>query len=158
MTTTPTPEAVRVCPDRDTECGNNSKAWCAKCPKHGAETEAPYRVAEFWSSANPGTKVRMLAEGSDIEYWGKRGDFIRWVDSGPAPASRTPDLPWHERIIGMEVSMDVSTGDDDAGHRIFGTVCEVMLAERGAGTNTILVIEESRNFAPPAGLLPKEKP
>lgn len=38
-----------------------------------------YRVAEFWSSARPGTKVRMLAEGADIEQWCKRSDFIRWV-------------------------------------------------------------------------------
>jgi hypothetical protein len=40
-----------------------------------------YRVAEFWSSANPKNKVRMLAEGDDIEQWAKRSDFIRWVDA-----------------------------------------------------------------------------
>lgn len=43
---------------------------------------SPYRVAEFWSSSSPGTKVRMLAEGDDIEQWGKRDDFIRWMDAG----------------------------------------------------------------------------
>jgi Lar family restriction alleviation protein len=57
--------------------------------------EPPYRVAEFWSSANPGKKVRMLAEGGDIEEWAKRGDFIRWVDAAPAPAQPAAggDLP-----------------------------------------------------------------
>jgi Lar family restriction alleviation protein len=38
--------------------------------------------------------------------------------------------PWQEKIIGMEVSLDVSTGDSDALHRIYGTVNEVMIAER----------------------------
>lgn len=35
--TTPTPCAVQVCPERDIECGNNSKSWCATCPKRGAD-------------------------------------------------------------------------------------------------------------------------
>jgi hypothetical protein len=42
-----------------------------------------YRVAEFWSSANPKNKVRMLAEGDDIAQWAKRSDFIRWMDAAP---------------------------------------------------------------------------
>lgn len=37
-------------------------------------------IAEFWSSANPDRKVRMLAEGDvEIEAWGKRSDFVRWI-------------------------------------------------------------------------------
>lgn len=41
---------------------------------------AIWRVAEFWSSANPKNKVRMLAEGhAEIAEWEKRGDFIRWL-------------------------------------------------------------------------------
>ena len=42
--------------------------------------------------------------------------------------------------------MDVSTGEDDAFNRVFGRVCEVMLESCGAQEDTILAIEESRNF------------
>ncbi len=42
-----------------------------------------WRVAEFWSSANPKERVLMLAQGGDINAWVKRSDFIRWVDSTP---------------------------------------------------------------------------
>jgi hypothetical protein len=48
--------------------------------------DQPYRVALFWSSANPGKKVRMLAQGDDIAQWAKRSDFIEWVDISPAPS------------------------------------------------------------------------
>jgi hypothetical protein len=46
-------------------------------------------------------------------------------------------------IEGLEVSMDVSTGDSDAQNRIFGKVSEVMVYDRALH---ILAIEESRNF------------
>lgn len=39
------------------------------------------------------------------------------------PVSQTYKLP--ELIVGMEVSIDVSTCDADAGNRYFGTVTEV---------------------------------
>lgn len=48
-------------------------------------------------------------------------------------------------LIGMEVSMDVSTGDEDFDHRIFGRI-EGLMA-KGDGTDIILAVEESRNFA-----------
>ena len=39
-----------------------------------------WRVAEFWSSANPGRKVLMLAKDeSDLTSWADRSDFVRWV-------------------------------------------------------------------------------
>lgn len=47
---------------------------------------------------------------------------------------------------GTLLSMDVSTGDDDIGNRIFGRVYEVMLQSCGSEEDTILAIEESRNF------------
>jgi hypothetical protein len=52
---------------------------------------------------------------------------------------------WYDKIMGMEVSMDVSTGEHDSGNRVFGRVYEVMLGECGAQENTILAIEDSRN-------------
>lgn len=45
-----------------------------------APLTTPWRVGEFWSSSRPGTVVRCLAEGSEIEAYAKRSDFIRWCD------------------------------------------------------------------------------
>lgn len=47
-------------------------------------------------------------------------------------------------LEGWEVSMDVSTGEDDFDHRIFGRVIGV---QEGAAVPTILAEEVSRNFA-----------
>jgi hypothetical protein len=44
--------------------------------------------------------------------------------------------------------MDVSTGDDDIDHRVYGQVYEVMLAYDG-GPDVILAIESERNFTTP---------
>ena len=66
----------------------------------------------------------------------------------PAQPEQEP-VAWHNKIVGMEVSMDVSTGEDDAHHRVFGRVCEVMLEAFGATNDTILAIEASRNFTTP---------
>ncbi|OYQ41057.1 hypothetical protein CHU94_08065 [Rhodoferax sp. TH121] len=63
-------------------------------------------------------------------------------------AIRAQDL--HDLLKGKLVSMDVSTSEDDAYNRVFGRVCEVMLQSCGAEEDTILAIEESRNFASPA--------
>jgi hypothetical protein len=55
-------------------------------------------------------------------------------------------VEWHDKIVGMAVSMDVSTSEDDASNRIFGTVSEVMLQSCGSDEDTILAIEDGRNF------------
>lgn len=58
-------------------------------------TEGEWRVGEFWSSANPGTKVLMLARGIDIENFGQHKDFIRWVGSSlAAPAATAEPKVW----------------------------------------------------------------
>lgn len=72
--------------------------------EHGARQATPavpYRVAEFWSSATAGKKVRMLAEGVDIVEWAKRDDFIRWVDAPPVAAPEAPvgDMVFLPRAI-----------------------------------------------------------
>jgi hypothetical protein len=72
------------------------------------------------------------------------------------PAAQPVQKPvaWHDKIIGMEVSMDVSTGEDDIDHRVYGQVYEVMLAYDG-GPDVILAIESERNFTtPPATPVP----
>jgi hypothetical protein len=68
-------------------------ALAAKAEQSNSAGSAPYRVAEFWSSANPDKKVRMLAEGDDIEQWGKHGDFIRWVDAPVAERAAPASVP-----------------------------------------------------------------
>jgi hypothetical protein len=58
----------------------------ASGPSAGAV--ADWRVAEFWSSGTPGTKVKLLAdEPVQLEHWPKRKDFIRWLS---APAATPP--------------------------------------------------------------------
>jgi len=55
-----------------------------------------------------------------------------------------------EFIEGMSVSMDVSTGDYDAGHRYFGIINEVMDDDGDKYGVTLLVYDAQPNFAAPA--------
>jgi hypothetical protein len=74
-----------------------------------------------------------------------------WKDYEPEPSKTAPvqePVAWHDKIIGMEVSMDVSTGEDDIDHRVYGQVYEVMLAYDG-GPDVILAIESERNYTTP---------
>lgn len=57
--------------------------------------------------------------------------------------------PLPQDVIGMKVSMDVSTGDEDATHRIFGRVEQTQ--QDTNGKTMILATEESRNFTVPQG-------
>lgn len=50
-------------------------------------------------------------------------------------------------IEGMSVSIDVSTGDHDAGHRLFGVVNEVMDDDGDKCGVTLLVYDTTANFA-----------
>ncbi|CAI2144504.1 Uncharacterised protein [Serratia fonticola] len=58
-------------------------------------------------------------------------------------------------ILGMDVSIDVSTCDSDAGHRLFGTVTEVSELD-GAKNGYILLVQdaEANYTAPPAPAVP----
>lgn len=49
-------------------------------------------------------------------------------------------------IEGMSVSVDVSTGEDDAGHRLFGSVCEVMDDPQSKHGVTLLIHDAEPNF------------
>jgi len=63
------------------------------------------------------------------------------------PAAAVPD-GWRDFIRGMSVSVDVSTNDDDAGNRIFGTITEVM-DDRESKHGVILLVQDNvtANFA-----------
>ena len=64
---------------------------------------------------------------------------------GQAPAGAT----LRSMIEGMSVSVDVSTGDHDAGHRYFGTVTEAMECQGDKHGVTLLVQDAEPNFAAP---------
>lgn len=63
---------------------------------------------------------------------------------GAEPVSQTYELP--ELIEGMEVSIDVSTCDADAGHRYFGTVTEVSELDTAKNGYILLVQDAKPNF------------
>lgn len=60
------------------------------------------------------------------------------------PVSQTYELP--ELIEGMEVSIDVSTCDADAGNRYFGTVTEVSELDTAKNGYILLVQDAKPNF------------
>lgn len=63
---------------------------------------------------------------------------------GAEPVSQTYGLP--ELIEGMEVSIDVSTCDADAGNRYFGTVTEVSELDIAKNGYILLVQDAEPNF------------
>lgn len=63
----------------------------------------------------------------------------------PAQAEDIADL-----VTGMSVSVDVSTGDDDAGNRYFGTVTLAQEDNEGKHGLTLLVQDAEPNFTPQA--------
>jgi len=105
-----------------------------------AETAA-YR--NEWAEQHPWTDER----GGGAECW---DTCAMQVDVGALAAA--PAAPEHQEPIeltndamrdyieGMEVSVDVSTGEHDAGHRYFGTVSEVM-DNRDSKHGVILLVQ-----------------
>ncbi|EPC4584185.1 DUF551 domain-containing protein [Salmonella enterica] len=79
--------------------------------------------------------------GSAMEAWNAcRTAMLQ----GSQPVSQTYKLP--ELIEGMEVSIDVSTCDADAGHRYFGTVTEVSELDTAKNGYILLVQDAKPNF------------
>ncbi|HCB5706805.1 TPA: DUF551 domain-containing protein [Salmonella enterica subsp. enterica serovar Wien] len=72
--------------------------------------------------------------------WNTRAALLQ----GAEPVSQTYELP--ELIEGMEVSVDVSTCDFDAGHRYFGTVTEVSELDTAKNGYILLVQDAEPNF------------
>lgn len=69
---------------------------------------------------------------------------IALASLGAEPVSQTYNLP--ELIEGMEVSIDVSTCDADAGNRYFGTVTEVSELDTAKNGYILLVQDAKPNF------------
>lgn len=72
--------------------------------------------------------------------WNTRAALLQ----GAEPVSQTYELP--ELIEGMEVSIDVSTCDADAGNRYFGTVTEVSELDTAKNGYILLVQDAEPNF------------
>ncbi|WP_080070772.1 DUF551 domain-containing protein [Salmonella enterica] len=72
--------------------------------------------------------------------WNTRAAMLQ----GAEPVSQTYELP--ELIEGMEVSIDVSTCDADAGNRYFGTVTEVSELDTAKNGYILLVQDAKPNF------------
>lgn len=73
------------------------------------------------------------------------------LDQAAARLSGMAAVPnFRELITGMSVSVDVSTCEDDAGHRYFGTVTEVMDDPDDKHGVTLLVQDAEPNFTPAA--------
>ena len=62
-----TSQVVRVCPDKDIVCGDNSRYWCNSCPKHivAAPSTSPTELTD--------------QEITDL-YWGATGQSLRAAD------------------------------------------------------------------------------
>ncbi len=86
----------------------------------------------------------------DINYAEENGFAEGWnacraaMLQGSQPVSQTYKLP--ELIEGMEVSIDVSTCDADAGNRYFGTVTEVSELDTAKNGYILLVQDAKPNF------------
>ena len=65
-----------------------------------------------------------------------RNDF-KMEDGALADAIR-------DRIVGMEVSVDVCTCEEDAGHRYFGTVTEVMDGSSADKFGVVLLVQDAK--------------
>ena len=115
-----------------------------------------------------GAAIQRYKIGYHSDEWGQRsstpsgipdasGSWVRYADhvtalaAGQATAAQQAPagVTLRSMIEGMSVSVDVSTGDHDAGHRYFGTVTEVMECQGDKHGVTLLVQDAEPNFAVP---------
>ncbi|ECC5469019.1 DUF551 domain-containing protein [Salmonella enterica] len=85
-----------------------------------------------------------LANGWEAQIFELKLARIALASLDAEPVSQTYDLP--ELIEGMEVSIDVSTCDADAGNRYFGTVTEVSELYTAKNGYILLVQDAKPNF------------
>ena len=105
--------------------------------------------------------IPLLAEIAGLDPEKTAAEFSEFADGRPASeftiagvitalraALEQPTMSGvlRDLIEGMSISVDVSTGDHDAGHRYFGTVTEVMDAPEDKHGVTLLVQDAEPNF------------
>lgn len=103
----------------------------------------------------PGGAIEVIAElrkeaetfrKSDKKRAAQLDRWIRALEVGPDRSFARMADPVRDYITGMSVSVDVSTGEDDAHHRYFGTVTEVMDDNGDKHGVTLLVQDAKPNF------------
>jgi len=141
---------------RDIDVAEAMKRWDAAHaqPAQGERSEAAIRLHDAWlyfTGAEPSLSILGQA-----------------IDEAAALLQSTPDVcdarinpsELADLIEGMSVSVDVSTGEHDAGNRLFGTVSEVMECLGDKHGLTLLVQDPEPNFktdARPVGELTDEQ-
>ena len=92
-------------------------------------------------------RAAMLKSFGNSEQLDEVGSWDNHMNTPAAkPAINTDELLKH--IEGMEVSVDVSTCDADAGHRYFGTVTEISELDTARNGYILLVQDAKPNFKP----------
>ena len=91
-------------------------------------------------------KLALELKNSASAYWTEKEISIieKLIDALAQPEQSATDIA--ALIQGMEVSIDVSTGDHDAGHRLFGTVTLVQENQGGKHGLILLVQDPEPNF------------
>ena len=131
----------------DEECKSIARALAATAPNAGAP------LAEGWTLVPVVPTEKMIGEGSCAQslpgphYISESAAKACWKYMLAAAPAQQAGAPTQERphALGCTVSVDVSTGDHDAGHRIFAKVGSMQ--QEANGDWTLLAEETSRNFA-----------
>lgn len=92
---------------------------------------------------------RVGPDDSDIawqEFKALASDVCTLIDSPPDNGALTAQL--NAKLISLQISVDVSTGDHDAGHRLFGTVTGTLDTD----PLTLLCDDAKPNFSAPQPL------
>lgn len=110
--------------------------------------------ADFFGKTPKTAKARQR-NGDGYLYMGPNQAWETWQRAWQAaiasmavidPQTGSMAQAYRDLIEGMSVSVDVSTGDDDAGHRYFGTITEVMDDPNDKHHVTLLVQDAAPNF------------
>ena len=106
------------------------------------DIDARDKLREVWNR-----RAAMLQSFGNSEQLDEVGSWNNHMNTPTAnPAIDTGALLKH--IEGMEVSVDVSTCDADAGHRYFGTVTEISELDTAKNGYILLVQDAKPNFKP----------
>ncbi len=111
-------------------------------PAHGpVSLDRLHQIREILS------KAASQSDGGNLGY--AMADAVKVIDGAIAAFGAEPVISRDELlelIEGMEVSVDVSTCDEDAGHRYFGTVTEISELETAKNGFILLVQDAKPNF------------
>ncbi|MBJ8706269.1 DUF551 domain-containing protein [Citrobacter freundii] len=137
------PQPAPVVPDIDRRAiADKVYGKCCRIP--GATF---YNAAEFAIDEVESLRTAMLQSFDNSEQLDEVGSWNNHMNTPTAnQAINTGELLKH--IEGMEVSLDVSTCDADAGHRYFGTVTEISELETAKNGFILLVQDAKPNFKP----------